>query len=103
MGKENFYCVARGEIVGMYTEWSKCETKVYRYPHAVHKGFELIDDAVVFMLAGGTFHRCSDIPVFDETLTVTHPLDFDHVCPYANSCFCLTFLQAHSALTLYST
>ena len=86
MGKKNFYCVARGEVVGIYTEWSKCETQVYRYPHAVHKGFESVDEAVGFMLAGGTFQHCSDIPIFDETVTVKHPKDFYQQCPNVNGC-----------------
>ena len=80
MSKKHFYSVSKGIIPGIYTTRSKCELNVHRYPHAVFKGFNTIDQAVAFLIAGSAFVNCHLIPVYDDSESSKHPKDFGHEC-----------------------
>ena len=84
MSKKNFYSVAKGVNTGIFTLWNKCEASVHKFHHAVFKGFSTIDQAIVFLIADGTYKTCSEIPVYDKTTTVKLPKDFGHKC--VNKC-----------------
>lgn len=84
--KKNFYSVSRGETTGIFTRWSKCELSIHKYSNAVFKGFETIDEAMAFLIAGGTYITRINIPVYDDTQTVKRPTDFDHVCENEATC-----------------
>lgn len=80
MSKKNFYSVAKGTNTGIFTLWNKCEASVHKFHHAVFKGFHNIDQAIVFLMADGTYKTCNSIPVYDETLTTKSPKDYGHNC-----------------------
>ena len=80
MSRKKFYCVAHGNITGVFTEWSACEKQVYRVQNSVHQRFKNIDKAVAFLLAGGTYNSCTNIPVYDEHMNAKYPQQFGHVC-----------------------
>lgn len=86
MTKKNFYAVSRGETTGIFTRWSKCELSIHKYSNAVFKGFETIDEDIAFLIAGGTYITCINIPVYDDTQTVKRPTDFDHLCENETTC-----------------
>ena len=53
---KKYYSVAKGRNIGIFTEWSSCEISINRYPHAVHKGFEKLEDAINFLIVRGGVH-----------------------------------------------
>ena len=85
MPKKEFYSVARGLTIGIFTGWSKCNASVHKYHNAVFKKFDKIDGAINFLLAGNAFQSCS-IPVYDDSITPKSTKDFGHVCPGSGSC-----------------
>lgn len=80
MSRKNFYSVAKGTNTGIFTLWNKCEASVHKFHHAVFKGFHNIDQAIVFLMADGTYKSCNSIPVYDETTTAKSPKDYGHNC-----------------------
>ena len=90
MTKKNFYAVSRGEATGIFTRQSKCELSIHKYSNAVFTGFETIDEAIAFLIAGGTYITCINIPVYDDTQTLKRPTDFNHV--YENEATCIIAL-----------
>lgn len=38
------------------------------------------------MIACGTFHTCTDIPVYNETLKMKHPKKYGYICPTNSKC-----------------
>ena len=41
---KNYYGVANGRKLGIYTDWGLCQNQTNRYPRALFKGFAEIDD-----------------------------------------------------------
>ena len=83
---KNYYSVAKGTTIGIFTEWSKTASSVHKFRHAVFKGFKTIDAAVAFLIAGNIYQSCKNIPVHDETTVVKLPKDFGHLCANQNPC-----------------
>jgi len=77
---KKLYSVAKGEIPGIFTMWNKCQASIHKFPNSVYKGFRTIDQAVVFLLADGTYNSCKLIPVYDETTSTKFPKYFEHEC-----------------------
>ena len=44
-----FYAVKSGKVPGIYTTWDECKAQVDKYPGAVYKSFNTIDEAKSFM------------------------------------------------------
>ena len=65
---KNFYSVACGRKIGIFTHWSTCEKSVVKFPNAVYKGFVTIGEAIHFLLAGRAFTSCTDIPVYTDDI-----------------------------------
>lgn len=84
MPNKKFYSVSKGTTLGIFTLWNKCDASVYRYRHAVYKGFNTIEPAIAFLIADGTFISCDQIPIHDDTSIVKTPKDFGHICQ--NNC-----------------
>ena len=45
MAKKNFYCVIKGRIPGIYTNWADCEKQVKKFKGAKFKGFATMEQA----------------------------------------------------------
>ena len=78
MPKKEFYSVARGLIIGIFTGWSKCNASVHMYHNAVFKKFDKINEAFKFLIAGNAFQSCA-IPVYDDSITPKTTKDFGHL------------------------
>ena len=59
----NFYAVAKGRCVGIYSSWSECLTQVDGYKHNSFKGFNTLAEAVNFMVTAGISVQEIDIIV----------------------------------------
>ena len=76
--KNNFYSVAKGRTVGIFTEWSQCEESIHKYHNCVHKGHRTLDQAIRFMVPSG--FTCQNIVIYDENMLPKKPSDFGHKC-----------------------
>lgn len=75
MSRKKFYCVAHGNITGVFTN-----SQIYRVQAYVHQGFKNIDKAVAFLLAGATYNSCTNIPVYDEHMNAKNRQQFGLIC-----------------------
>ena len=48
-GGKNYYAVARGHTVGIFTSWSMCEASVSKYQGQLYKGFKDLDSVPIFI------------------------------------------------------
>lgn len=46
---KKYYAVAKGKTPGIYRTWDDCKAQVTRFPGAVYKGFETIQEAETFI------------------------------------------------------
>ena len=85
MPTKMFYSVARDVKAVIYTQWSACEKNIHKFPHAVFKGFQNIEQVVVFLIASQSYINCEVIPVFDDTANIKNPKYYGHKCS-GNQC-----------------
>ena len=76
--KNNFYSVAKGRTVGIFTEWSQCEESIHKYRNCAHKGHRTLDQAIRFMVPSGL--TCQNIVICDKNMLHKKPSDFGHKC-----------------------
>ena len=73
-----FYSVAKGRIIGIFTEWSQCEESIHKYHNCVFKGHKTLDEAIKFMIPSG--FDCKTVTIYDENMSPKKANDLGHKC-----------------------
>lgn len=60
---KNYYGVAKGSNIGIYTDWAQCQKQVNRVSGNLYEGFAELDDCVNFMTTNSEISK-SDIVVY---------------------------------------
>ena len=64
MSDKNYYAVSVGKRTGIFQTWTLCNKQVHRHNGATFEGFELIDEAVSWLISHGI--ERSSIEVYDK-------------------------------------
>eukprot|EP01012_Entosiphon_sulcatum_P021623 TRINITY_DN26477_c0_g1_i1.p1 TRINITY_DN26477_c0_g1~~TRINITY_DN26477_c0_g1_i1.p1 ORF type:complete len:231 (+),score=27.17 TRINITY_DN26477_c0_g1_i1:17-709(+) len=84
MGKKNYYSVAVGRQVGIYTDWATCQSHVSGHPGAVYKGFTTMVEAQEWLRAmqqdahGGREVSQEEPPAKHRRLSLEPPIPAEH-------------------------
>ena len=69
-GGKNYYAVARGHTVGIFTSWSMCEAIVNKYQGQLYKGFKDLDSVPFISYA------CTSVLIYDDLGNIKHAKDW---------------------------
>jgi viroplasmin and RNaseH domain-containing protein len=62
--KKNYYDVAVGRTIGLFTTWSLCHKQVNGFNDACHRGFETLQECVYFLMQKVVFATEYNIKVY---------------------------------------